>query len=112
MAQNTATKPSPERTQSPAGVGDLATIDSGDRIPCDVIAISKSGHRVTLRERGSKRCDDNGLSESQSYMTYEDPDGRTFTATRRKDGAYRLSGWKYGGRVSFGQARRWLDYTR
>jgi hypothetical protein len=92
-------------------VGDLATMQLGsDFIPMTVIAMSPSGHKVTLQRRIQKRTDGNGMSDLQSWITIEDPTGRTEVATRRRDGEYRVKGKKYS--VSFGRARCYHDYSR
>lgn len=94
-------------------VGDLATMYCGtDRTPYTVIQVSKSGHRITLQERKSKRLDSNGMSEDQRYITLEDSEGRECVATRRKDGEYRLKGCDKGyGLVKFGIADKYHDYS-
>lgn len=99
-----------ENKDAPA-VGSLATYHIGsDCYPYTVIAMSPSGHRVTLQERKARRVDNNGAwSDCQTYITVDDDNGRTMTATRRKDGAYRAKGCSNYGRVTFGAARKHRD---
>ena len=93
-------------------VGDLASFGyGGDSYPYTVIAVSPSGHKVTLQERKARRVDNNGLSEDQRYITVENPKGGIMEFTRRKDGRYRPAGANFRNcpSVRFGQAIKYLD---
>jgi hypothetical protein len=59
-----------------------------DRHAGTVIAVSPSGHKVTVREDKAIRTDSNGMSESQNYRFEPDPDGRVHTLYRQGDGRY------------------------
>jgi len=90
-------------------VGELATYGIGsDQYPYTVIEVSKSGHRVTLQARKSRRVDSNGYSENQRWITVEDPNGETMVVTRRGDGSYAPKGKKCG-YITFGDAGSYLD---
>lgn len=62
-----------------------------DRVAATVVAVSKGGSKVTVREDKSHRIDDNGMSELQSYWHDRDPEGQTHVFFRRK-GGYRTDG--------------------
>jgi hypothetical protein len=80
-----------------------------DRHPGTVIAVSKSGRRVTIREDSATRTDKNGFSESQTYDITPNPEGRTDTYSLRKKGRWVPVGLKSGGQVTFGHRAAYLD---
>lgn len=93
-------------------VDDLATITLWtDRTPARVIAVSKSGHQVTLAELPAKVISGSMIDGSAKYAIAFRPSENPVTqvATRRGDGTYRLKGWSQGGRVSFGFADAYRD---
>jgi hypothetical protein len=99
-----------EKRANTPSIGDLATYYIGsDCYPYTVVAISKTGYKVTLQARKARRVDSNGYGGEQRWITVEDPEGATMTATRRKDGRYRSTGATYYGRVAFGSARMYQD---
>lgn len=93
-------------------VGQLASFGYGaDSTGYTVIAVSKSGHKVTLQRRGKKPTKDCNHYGNQSFLTWENPEGVTETFTRRKDGRYRAVGSSCRGApsVSFGHATFYTD---
>jgi hypothetical protein len=99
-------------TASIPRVGDLASYGhGGDSYPYTVIAVSKSGHKVTLQRRRWRCTKGNHHHEaSKRVLTWEDPEGEVMVATRRKDGAYRV-GRAYARQpsVRFGHASVSID---
>lgn len=78
-------------------VGDGATYSVGsDRYAGTVIEVSKSGHRVVVQNDIAVAKHDNPYTESQEYEYSPDPNGRIKVFTRRKNGIYRVQGWKHG----------------
>lgn len=65
-----------------------------DRYPCTVIAISKTGHRITVQQdevqRWAPHPDCYGMEFRRNAA------GRVTTFTRRRDGRYREQGANYG----------------
>lgn len=78
-----------------------------DRHAATVIAVSKSGHRVEVREDKSIRTDDNGMSEVQSYDYEPDPDGAVHVFYRQSDGSFKA----HGKRLALGTRRTYHDYS-
>lgn len=89
------------RSQPLPEVGMHATYCIGsDRYPYEIVAVK--GNTITVRRMGYKRTDSNGLSESQSYDYFSQPEAETETVKfSRKDG-----GW---GRFSLGRANAYFD---
>lgn len=88
-------------------VGQPATVCVGtDRHPATVIAVSRSGAKVTVRQDRAIRLDDNGMSDSQHYAFEEDPAGEVRVFHRGEHG-YRARGYvlRLGARSAF------HDYT-
>lgn len=97
-------------TCKPPEVGDGATVLSWtDRRAATVIAVSPTGHRVTVRFDTATRTDSNGMSDAQSYSFEPNPDGVERTYSRRKDGAYREVGGD--ARVLFGGRDHYHDFS-
>jgi hypothetical protein len=91
-------------------VGDGATVVYWtDRVAATVVEVSKTGHRVTVREDHAIRTDTNGMSDAQSYRYEPNSNGRTYVATRRKNGSYRVTGTEM--RVLFGGRTHYHDYS-
>lgn len=91
-------------------VGDPATYSVGsDAYPATVVAVSKSGHRVTLQDDDWKVTSGTVQDGSATYSYTPNPRAATRVATRRADGKYRLAGWERGGFVGFGTRRMYRD---
>lgn len=84
-----------------------------DRHPYEVIAIKDSRH-ITVRELDWKRIDNNGMSDSQEYEYYSNPENRTADLFLTKQGQWRE---RYDGRrlgcncFYIGTAEYYYDYT-
>lgn len=89
-------------------VGDGATeLCWTDRHAFTVIAVSKSGKRVTVQRDIATRSDKNGMSDCQSYIFSRDPNGETreLKLSKRK-------GWTDGSaRFSIGTRSEHYDYS-
>lgn len=71
-------------------IGDGATVLMyTDRKAGTIIAISKSGKRLTVQEDEAERTDNNGMSDCQSYKYTPDPQGRTWEFSQRKNGTWK-----------------------
>jgi hypothetical protein len=112
LRQERARKQAEQAANAPK-VGDLASFGYGaDSYPYTVVAVSPSGHQVTLQSRKAYACKGNNPFEGrQHYMTVEDPNGALEVFTRRKDGRYRPRGSSYRGcpSVGFGHATYYQD---
>lgn len=85
-------------------VGDRVSMQHvADRYPGTVVAVSPSGHTVTVR-RDRAMPSKNSQPMSNQWDIYEDPTGIEEKYTRRKDGSYRhvgsshpylVSGWSH-----------------
>ncbi len=88
-------------------IGDGATrIVGSDRHACTVVYVSDSGKTVIVRDDHAERTDNNGMSESQSYIYSPDFAGErtTFRYTKR--------GWTARGqRLSIGERDEYYDYS-
>lgn len=71
-----------------------------DSYPCTVIAVSPSGHRVTVQEDRVVRY--TPFPDSVGVEFERDTNGRTTVFTRRRNGRYREAGANYGG-LSLGE---------
>lgn len=80
-------------------VGTRASYSVGsDRHPCTVVAVSPSGHRITVR---SVRVTEwTAYPDSHGVAFEDDGLGEEMTFTRRANGRYRHAGWNFGG-ISF-----------
>lgn len=91
-------------------VGMGATIlEWSDRVACTVIAVNKSGTRITIQEDTAIRTDNNGMSDAQSYRYEANPNGPKHTASKRKDGRWRLAGGRTV--VMVGDRRHYHDFS-
>lgn len=91
-------------------IGMGATINHwSDRTPVTIVNITHKGKRLTLREDKATRTDNNGMSDIQSYIYENDPNGSIWTATLRKDGTYRIS--KGSSLIVLGYRRKYHDYS-
>ena|SRR5580765_7269846 len=93
-------------------VGESATVSYWtDSYAATITAVSKSGHRLTLRALNEIVVSGSTADGSAEYRyeTYPEGVGQTWTATRRQNGKYRLLGFEQGGLVSIGFARAYRD---
>lgn len=104
MASNNNTNENLPALNSPATVS-LWT----DSYPVTVIAISKSGSKITLQRDSVKVVSGSAHDGSAQYEITRNLEGPTDIATRRGNGRYRLQGWNQGGAVNFGFARMYQD---
>jgi hypothetical protein len=76
-----------------------------------VIEVHDTWFRV--REDSYKRIDKNGMSESQEYEYSPNPEGATYTFTKRKNGRWVQKGCAMGKgtKVSVGVRRAWYDFS-
>jgi hypothetical protein len=66
---------------TPPKVGTKATYSVGsDRYACDVIKVSKGGHKIVVQFASATRTDTNGQSESQTWECVPNPKGQTRVA--------------------------------
>ena len=101
----------------PIAVGMGATVMGyTDRRAATVIAVSPSGHKVTVRLDKATRTDTNGMSEDQTYDYAPDPEGEVKVFYRDRN--YRIAGEKHGygnrakgGRLMLGCRRSYHDYS-
>lgn len=84
----TYVNPGMTQDKLPEEAPDAATLYVGsDRYPYTILRKSKSGHVLYLIADRSERTDSNGLSETQEYAFFSDPNGCEIRATRRyRDG--------------------------
>ena len=94
-------------------VGDGATICyRSDTHAATIIAVSKSGKRVTVQRDVATRTDSNGMSESQSYEYTPNIDGEVETFSLRKNGRWVKKGEAVNGTgLMFGVRREYFDYS-
>lgn len=87
-------------------VGQGATVGIGsDRYAATVIAVSPSGHKVTVQYDKATRTDNRGLDEWQEYTYEADPHGTIQVFYRNQRGHYRASSY----RLSLGVRSAYLD---
>jgi hypothetical protein len=85
-------------------VGDGATWSPWtDCYAATVIAVSPSGHKITIQDDLATVVRGSVQDGSAEYECRPNPSGPVRTATRRKDGKYRLAGWSSGGYVGRGR---------
>lgn len=89
-------------------VGQGGTYSIGtDRYAVTVIAVSPSGHRVTVRDDRAIRIDDHGMSDSQFYRFEENPEGEVRTFNRC------ATGYRCGSRrLHLGKRSAFYDFCR
>lgn len=90
------------------GIGATISFHS-DRVATTLIQVTHKGKRLILQRDKATRIDHNGMSEIQEYNYEKDTNGEIYTATLRKDGAYRLVGGTE--RVSLGVRREYYDFS-
>lgn len=103
MATATATAPG-------IAVSDAATIHVGsDRYAATVIAATPAS--VTVQEDSYEATPDSDYFGNQEYTYTRNPDGRTMTFTRRKNGGYILKGADIRANfyVTFGDRSTYFD---
>lgn len=97
-------------TSAPVTVGDAATVHIGsDRYAATVVAATPSA--VTVQDDTYKAQPDSDYFGNQKYDYFPNPDGRTWTFTRRKNGAFVLKGSaaRNGIGVSIGSRETYFD---
>lgn len=93
----TSTTTSAALSNAPA-VGTRASYAVGsDRYPCTVVAVSRSGHRVTVRDVNVTVW--TPFPDSRGVEFEDNGKGRVTVYTRRQDGTYREVGSR--GRLAF-----------
>lgn len=80
-----------------------------DRIPGTIVQVSDSKKTIFIQEDNYQRIDNNGISESQEYQYSRNINGPTHTATKRKDGSFKIS--KSKTKVVLGERRRFYDFS-
>jgi hypothetical protein len=93
-------------------VGVPATISYwSDSYAATITAVSRTGAKLTLRELNAVIVSGSVADGSAEYRyeSYPEGFGRTWTATRRPNGQYRLQGFSQGGLVSIGRGRTRVD---
>jgi hypothetical protein len=81
-----------------------------DRKAMTVVEV-KSKKTIRLTYDKAIRTDTNGMSDSQSYRYEQDERGIPLQATLRKDGRWRISGYKTGGVIVLGERDAYHDYS-
>lgn len=95
-------------------IGTGATICCySDRHACTIIAVSKSGKKVTVQSDTATRTDKNGMSDSQSYEYAANPKGAIKSFTLRKNGRWIQAGdpAKGGTPLAIGWRGSYYDYS-
>ena len=84
-----------------------------DRTACTIIAISKSGSKITVQEDTATRTDNLGMSESQAYEYAPNPEGATHIFSFRENGAWVKVGSPMKGStgLAVGTRRQYFDYS-
>jgi hypothetical protein len=88
-----------------------------DRHPFTVVRVSASGKTCWVRECSSRRTDNNGMSESQTWEITENPGGRVLCFKLCLGGKRRSGGWREAGsngrgsRLVLGEHRRYFDFS-
>lgn len=69
--------------------------------------------RVVVQQDTARRTDGHGMSDAQDYEYERNPEGRTWTFTKRRNGEWTVEGYKagQGPGVAFGVRREFFDYT-
>lgn len=79
-----------------------------DRHAATIVEVSRTAHKVVVQYDRATRTDKYGMSDAQSYEYEADPNGRTETYSRRKDGSYRIAGGQ--GRLLVGVRSHYHDF--
>ena len=93
-------------------VGDGATILMySDRHAGTVILVGMN--TIIVQEDHARRTDSNGMSDAQSYEYSRNPNGRVWTFTRRKNGAWVQKGgpMRGGTRCAIGYRDKHHDFS-
>ncbi len=108
--QNLLAGSNPEITPA-VGMG-ATKIGWSDRHPFTVITIVDA-KTLVVQEDSYERTDGNGMSESQSYTFSPNPEGATYTITRRKNGQWVVQGddTKNGQKFTVGSRDKYHDYS-
>ena len=89
-------------------VGQAATVRFiGDSRAATVIAVSPTGHKVTVQVDKATRVDTNGMSDSQDYTYERDPKGKVHVFHLRR-GRYGQDGVG----LAIGHRHEFYDYSR
>jgi hypothetical protein len=92
------------KTMEAIEAGMKATYSVGsDQWPCTVIAVSKSGHKVTVQDDRVTEW-----SEGKGAKIEADPAGDIHVYTRRSTGRYRRAGWEHSS-IWFGRHGAYRD---
>lgn len=83
-----------ERCKQPEPVVGMGVTEClySDRNPFEIIEV-KDPKNIVVRAMSYKRTDNNGMSESQEYTYFSNPDGQVFHLTLR-NGRWRDREWK------------------
>jgi hypothetical protein len=95
-------------------VGDGATIAYfSDRRACTIVAVSKSGKKVTVQFDTALRSDERGMSDAQEYCYYRNPEGTLREFSLRSNGRWVMVGnpAKNGTSLYIGQRLEYYDYS-
>jgi hypothetical protein len=93
-------------------IGSGATIVIGtDRDAATVIAVSKSGRKVTVQRDIARRTDSNGMSDQQHYEYARNPEGEVVTFSLRKNGRWWQVGRSGGLVLRLGERDSFYDYN-
>ena len=101
LLSGTKGQPTPE-----VGMG-ITILMWTDRQPATITRVSKSGKVFWFKRDHAERRDANGMSESQTYEFFPNPEATEERASLRKNGA-----WKCGsGQVRLGSRDKYHDYS-
>lgn len=79
---------SKQPVQPVVGMGATVLMYS-DRYAATIVEV-KSPSRIVIQADRAIRADKNGMCDSQSYNYEPNPQGRTWTVTRRRDGTWKV----------------------
>lgn len=82
-----------------------------DRHAYTIVGVSPSGKTIKLQRDNAIRTDKNGMGDAQEYRYEPDTKAYIETATLRKDGKYRMSGYTTGGTVLINVRDEYYDYS-
>lgn len=82
-----------------------------DRSPATIIEVK--GKTIRVQEDDAERVDNNGMSESQTYVFSRNPAGQVTVFTLRKNGAWVRKGepMKGGSKVRIGDRDKYHDFS-
>ena len=84
-----------------------------DRTAGTIVAVSKSGKKLTWQRDKVTRTDDNGMSDSQTYTYEQDPNGYDQEFSLRKGGRWVKVGYSIhdGTSLGIGHRSEYYDYS-